>query len=320
MSLTPDQLAKRRAGIGGSEAAAVCGRHPTKSRLDVWISKVYPESDTPGGARAEAGTRLEPAVAQWAADELGTTLDTAPARTASLVHAARPYMLANLDGLLGDDRILEVKCLDSRRAFLLDEAGGQEPLVEHQYQVQHYMEVADRDAAVVAYLVGGNDLRLFEVARDREFGGIIAEAEEQFWRDYVLAQRRPEDGDAETVALALKLRHPKDNGLLATGAGDVLVVASAVMLARRTAKAAESAKQAAENELKALIGDAAGFDFGKDIGKATWKATKGRPVVDTKALAAESPEVAALIKKHTRLAPSRQLRVTLAGFDATEED
>mgnify|MGYP003353102479 CR=1 FL=1 len=37
---TPEQLEKRRLGIGGSDVAAICGLNPYKTALDVYFEKV----------------------------------------------------------------------------------------------------------------------------------------------------------------------------------------------------------------------------------------------------------------------------------------
>ena len=48
-------------------------------------------------------------------------------------------------------------------------------------QVQHEMEILDYDMTHVPVLIGGNDFRIYQVERDREFGAIISAAIDEFW-------------------------------------------------------------------------------------------------------------------------------------------
>jgi putative phage-type endonuclease len=311
--LTDAQREARRKGLGGSDAAAICGRHPSKSPVDVWKSKVY-GIDGDAGERAAWGNRLEAIVREAAAERLDIPIREVPD---TLVHRTRPFMLANLDGECADGAIYEGKCLDARQIARLGPKGSEQPLLEHWYQVQHYLDVADRDLARVAYLIGGNDLRIYEVARNREFGATLAHIEGEWWERHVVRGEVPADEDPEKIAEALGLKFPRHGeGLIRTEAIAVIDVARRYVAASAAEKQAKAAKVAVGNELRALIGTDAGFDFGPEIGKATWKA-KTQPSLDAKALRAAHPEIA---RKFTRATPVRALSVRLKGLDAGDDE
>lgn len=313
--LTPEQRAARRRGLGGSDAAAVLGRHPSKGPVDIWLSKVYGQ-DEDAGERAEWGNRLEPVLREKAAEHWGQEI-VDPKKT--FVHSAHPWMLANVDGLFADGAIFEAKCLDFIRSKRLYEADDLAPLPEHWWQVQHYMEVLDSSLSRVGYLVAGNEWLTFDVERDREAGALLIDRLGEFWHRYVLAQEPPPDESPERFAKALAARYPRERttDLVRTSSPVAYELAVKVAQLRAQAKAVDLAKKAAENELKALIGDDLGFDFGAE-GRVTFKATKGKPTVDTKAIAARSEELARIVKEHTRITPVRNLRVVLHGLDAEE--
>lgn len=77
--------------------------------------------------------------------------------------------------------LLEVKNVDSliyRNEWSEDEAP---PHIET--QVQHEMEVANRDWTIIACLVGGNSLKMILRERNRKVGKALCEAVNDFWAD-----------------------------------------------------------------------------------------------------------------------------------------
>lgn len=315
MSLTPEQREARRHGLGGSDAAAVLGRHPSKGPASVWLAKVHGDREE-AGERAEWGNRLEPVLREKAEEHWGQRI-TLPKET--FVHPKHPWMLANVDGLFEDGAIFEAKCLDFIRSKRLYDLGEGEPLPEHWWQVQHYMEVLDRDLARMGCLVSGNQWLTFEVARDREAGALLVDRLGEFWHRYVLTGEPPPDESPGRMAKAIAARFPGErrDELIRTTSTEVYALAQKVARLRKQAAGVEAAKKAAENDLKMLVGDDLGFDFGGGE-KVVFKATKGRPVVDTKAIAARSKELARIVAEHTRITPVRNLRVVLNGLDAEE--
>lgn len=100
-------LARRRAGIGGSDAAAVVGLHPWLSPLGLFFDKTGAVgADTEPTEAMEWGIRLESVVAQaWSEKNQQPIKRFPPYDPANiLAHPEHPWMIANLDGLvLADD-------------------------------------------------------------------------------------------------------------------------------------------------------------------------------------------------------------------------
>ena len=269
MSLTDAQREARRAGIGGSDAAAVVGRHPTKTPLALYIDKVYGD-DFEGNARTEAGNRLEPVIREWAAEKLGETF-TLPD---TMYHPKTRRMLVNLDGLLSSGWVLECKNVDG-----LVWRASQDELVDgvlrtHWWQVQHAVEVVDAPGAVVAYLVAGNDLILERVERNRVVGDRLRRHIEAWWERHIIAQVPPENGSADDRMSLLEKLHAKESaGMLKTDAESIVSLAREYDACRKAVAVAEKNRDIAKANLCSVIGSAAGLDLGP-VGKVTWKAGK----------------------------------------------
>lgn len=270
MPLTPEQREARRQGIGGSDVAAVLGRHPTKTALSVWLSKVY-DADEVVGDRVEAGNRLEGAIREWAADLLGESVSVP---TDTVRHPSAPVMLANVDGILAGGRVLECKNIDSLQWRATEDDRTDGVLRHHWWQVQHYMEVMDAPGAVVAYLVGGNDMQLREVPRNRQVGAALRVKLTDWWQTYVVPKVPPENGTPdERMTLLERLRARESAGVLKTSDESIVALVQEYDRWRQTVDAAKRGLEGAKADLCAVIGPAAGLDLG-DVGKVTWKSNK----------------------------------------------
>lgn len=220
----------------------------------------------------EAGNRLEPVIREWAADLLGLSVSVPPA---TIYHPLTKRMLVNLDGLLGDGRVLECKNIDG----LQWRAMGDEDMVDgcaraHWWQVQHAMEVADAPGAVVAYLVNGNDMQLRPVERDRAIGKALREHIVRWWTRHVEGNEPPTQGTADDRMSLLERLHARESaGMLKTDAESVIALAREYDDCRKAVTLAEGNLDVAKANLCSVIGAAAGLDFGEH-GKVTWKANK----------------------------------------------
>ena len=258
-------------GIGGSDAAAVVGRHPYVTPLALWLDKVHGrevvETD-----RMEAGNRLEPVIREWASDLLGVSVSV-PSST--IYHPLTKRMLVNLDGLLGDGRMLECKNVDSLVWRTAEESDFVDGVFRaHWWQAQHGMEAADLPGAVVGYLIGGNDMQLRPVERDRAIGTALRQHIVRWWTRHVEGNEPPTQGTADDRMSLLERLHARESaGMLKTDAESVIALARDYDHWRAAEKQAKANKDIAKANLCSVIGAASGLDFGPK-GKATWKADK----------------------------------------------
>lgn len=261
-------------GVGGSDAAAILGMDPFRDAFDVWLSKTTelpPEKSDP---RKEWGRRLEPIVATAAAEQLKMKLLTPPE---TFVHATIPFMRANIDGLLCEDkgtrRLLETKVIDRSFADRLGEQYTDAALPEHVIQVSHYLAVMDLPAAIIAYLVGGNDLRIYEVFRSPDLERMIVNAEADFWNNHVLTNEPPEGGKPDVIAKWLAKRfEARDGDTLTVNDGSPMEVVNELRDAMGALRIAKERAETAKNGVRSMLGSST--ILAGEWGRITWKSTK----------------------------------------------
>lgn len=105
---------RQELGIGGSDAAAVCGLSPWTSPVELWKIKTgqKQQRDISGNAAVERGVRMEPALRElYAAMNPQMKVEHYPYDI--LAQIERPWLTATLDGELTDENgrhgILEIK-------------------------------------------------------------------------------------------------------------------------------------------------------------------------------------------------------------------
>lgn len=105
---------RQELGIGGSDAAAVCGLSPWISPVELWKIKTGQKKakDISANAAVERGVRMEPALRNlYAAMNPQIKVEHYPYDI--LAQSARPWLTATLDGELTDENgrhgILEIK-------------------------------------------------------------------------------------------------------------------------------------------------------------------------------------------------------------------
>lgn len=298
--LSDRQLAMRRTGVGASEVGALAKLSSWTSPLEVWRRKVHGEvtEETPAMRR---GRLLEPAVAQWYAEETGATLRKSGTRR----HPNHPHVLATPDRIAtlnGEPRVLEIKTTSWAKPDEWGPSGTDEVPPAYLLQVAQTMAVADLPRADLVVLISGADFRLYHFERNQALEEQLLEVSSRFWVDHVLARVPP-----PVIGLDnewLKQRFPKDNGECLSFA-QLTEEARELVLAYLSAWKGRVAAERTEDELQAqirsLMGSAsevAGPGFRID-----WKQDKERSATDWKALAAVAPE---LVSKFTAARPGNR--------------
>lgn len=291
-------LQQRRAGIGGSDVAAILGMSPWRTPLEVYLDKRGEAAPDFDNESMIWGRALEPVIRQQYAERTGREV-AVPASI--LVHPKHEFMLANLDGVTDDDRVLEVKTARSGQDW--GEPGSAEIPEVYALQVQHYLAVTGFVVADVAVLIGGSDFRIYEVPADPELQGLMIEAEATFW------QRVIDGNPPDPVSFAeAQLRFGRS---AATGAveADTYVITAVNELrdVRGQLKALEAREEAAKAVVMRALGDNGDtlIDRGRTL--ATWKLAKAPSRFDSTAFQAAHPD---LHKQFTRLGePSRRLLI-----------
>ena len=193
----------RKQGIGGSDAAVVCGLNRWKSPMELWLEKTGQAEPKEPGEPALWGTLLEPVIRGEFTRRTG--LGVEPVK-AILQHPARSYMFANLDGLLEDPErgqgVFEAK---SASQFMSPQWENGVPDY-YEIQVQHYLAVTGLEYAFVAVLIGGNSFNYYTIERNDKVIEMLIQLEENFWVNHVQTHTPPEiDGSRASTELLKRL-------------------------------------------------------------------------------------------------------------------
>lgn len=289
-----DWLEARKAGIGGSDAAAAVGLSPYRSQLELWLEKTGRDKELPKPDSADTtdpvywGAVLEPVVAGAYALQTGRKLRMVHA---ILQHPEHPFMLANLDReIVG---AADVQILECKTAGEYGARHWRDGVPDYvQIQAQHQLAVTGWQAADVAVLLCGQKLEVHRIERDDELIGRLVTLEARFWQ-YVTSDTQPPADGSESADRALRCLYPGNSSSTLDWSGDrrrssmfADLVALRALIKDREAEA-ERLRQALQQDM----GDAIEALF--ETGRITFKRTKDSAGLDVKQLCADHPALAA---------------------------
>ncbi len=282
----------RKKGIGSSDAAAAVGLNPYKSQLELWMEKTNQDSELPKPDPNDEtsplywGTLLEPIVAAHYTKRTGKRVRRV---NAVLQHPSEPWMLANIDReVVGHD---EVQILECKTAGLNGARLWADGVPEYvQLQVLHQLAVTGKQAADVAVLVGGQELRVHRIERDEEAIANLMAIERVFWRFVETRQPPPADG-SESADRALRALFPKDYGecLDLVGDFDMSAAFSDLLAVRRVLAEHVALDDQLKQRIQQRMGDATKAIF--ETGEVTWKRSKDSRSFDLASLLNDQPEL-----------------------------
>lgn len=296
-------LEYRKSGIGGSDAAVVCGISRYKSPVELWMEKTKRIPYQEAGESAYWGTQLESLVRAEFTKRTGVEVKTVKQL---LQNEEYLFMLANLDGVCEHPDY--GTCIFEAKTASAYKAGEWENTIPDEYmlQVQHYMAVTGYKGAYIAVLIGGNTFRWKFIERDEEMISMLIRLESDFW-DHVQNDISPPLDGSDASANFLAERFPNS-----TPQSAIILPESATELLTEYDNACEQLdiiterKQRAENLLKEMLGDNEVGTSGERI--ITWKSiTQER--LDSKTLKAEHPT---LYKKYANTTSYRRFTIKAA--------
>lgn len=204
---SPEWLAARMEGLGGSEVAACMGLSPFESKFSLYHRKtgaIGPVEQTP---EMEWGTRLEPVIIAKFLEEHPEYVGTG---TATYRHVERPWQITNPDQLLATGDAEPHTLLECKFSMYGDgwgESGTDEIPVHVRVQVLWYCDIFGFKQAHVAVLVGGCDWREYTIAFDETEAKLLRTAGRKFLDDVAARNRPPIDSSTHTYQ-ALRELHP----------------------------------------------------------------------------------------------------------------
>ena len=289
LHITEDEwLKKRMDGIGGSDAAAAVGENPYCSPVKLWLEKtgqVEPD-DLSDNERVQIGKEIEDFIAGLFVKRTGLKVRR---RNAIFQHSEHSFLFANVDReIVGKNEGLEIKNVGFMQAKNWE---GDDIPNAYFIQIQHYCAVMGWDGCHVTALIGGQRFLNKYITRDDQFIEWMIRQEKTFWQ-HVLDGTMPVIDGSESCSEQILKMHPEANGQTI----DLPHKAHQWLLVRKEAVAdldeAEQRKEEADNNLKELLGDnSIGLLNGEKA--IEWVNVKGRESIDSKALKAKYPKIAA---------------------------
>ena len=248
-------LAERRKGIGASDAAVILGVSPFKSAYALYAEKAgeMDAEDLSEIERIKWGNRFQQPIIDGFSEDTGRSIEHwPPFRIAS--YSFLPWMLCTPDAIQVDsDRgsgPLEAK---NSSTFMAHEWDSEPPMY-YQVQLQHQMAVLSMGWGTLCVVLGGQELRWFDMQRNDRFIAAMTDAETLFQERVEKRLPPPIDG-SQATAKALQLLHPEDSGETISLPDKATDWDARLAKLKRLEKKVEEQKTALGNRLKAEIGD-----------------------------------------------------------------
>ena len=266
----------RTAFIGGSDVAAILGVSPWKSPFQLYQEKIgaFCEEITREKQRLfDRGHRWEPVVVEMLVDELlyrGHDVQIID-RNARYQDPEFPFLACELDLELlidGEEHNAEIKTVSPFAAKAWGEQDTDEIPLYYAAQVMHGLMVKPRKRAIVAALIGVDDLRLHQIDRDEETIAAIRAKEVEFWRR---VQER--DAPEPTTADDVKWLYARDGGIVMEADEELVRLCEEIRQGKDIAKQCDARIEMLSTRLKCAMGHASTLVYqGQKL--APWKSNK----------------------------------------------
>lgn len=271
--------------IGGSDAAAILGVSKWKTPFQLYQEKIgaYVEESTPMRDRVlSRGKRWEPIVVDMLVDELqdrGHDVEII-ARNERYQDPEFPFLACELDLELridGQETNGEMKTVHPFAAKDWGEEGTDEIPIYYAAQVMHGLMIKSRPRAIVAALIGADDLRVHFIDRDDDTIAGIRAREIEFW--HRIQNRNPPE---PTDPVDVKWLYQRDSGTAIDADDDLALICQRLKDMKADAKNLDSQIELIAAQIKTRMGTAATLLYrGKPL--ATWKNNKHSVTTDWKA-------------------------------------
>jgi predicted phage-related endonuclease len=276
VSLTPEQIARRRLGIGASEVAAALGLSHWKSPLQLYEQKV---NGTISEDKIEyrIGHALEPVILDEYESKTGTKLERSPD---TLIAAP---MLCHLDAWVPGRLVVNAKTSRTRQGW--GDPGSADVPVDYLLQEHAEMMIAGVGVAHIPVLFAGSQFEVYEIPFDAELGEMIKRGVAAFWH-----RVETRDPPPPTTLAEANLRWKVSQAIKVELAPNVASACHRLAQINAQMSALEEEAKRCEAMVKTQMGEAEIATVnGREV--ATWKTAKAARALDSKRLKVEMPEL-----------------------------
>lgn len=295
-------LEERKKGLGGSDAPAVLGLCPFRSRHEVYMEKVGLSDGVEESEAMRLGRELEPYLARRFEEETGQRV----VRYEGVKDFWRcddpdlSFMFATPDGWV-EDGVVGVEFKTTSRYFA-------ELPPSYAAQVFHYMAVTGASKFYVVVLMGNRNLKIYEVERNEEDIRYLVEQEKEFWEKHVIPRIPPEpDGSPGSRRLL--------TALVASSPESTVPLFDETLLDRYSVLASQirELEDELEKVKQAIISSLGGARRGVSSRYEVEIQEKTRVSLDVARLSKEMPEIYETYKKETRYTALRVSELSRKG-------
>lgn len=312
--LTPEQLLERKSGIGGSDAAGVCGVSKWKTALKVYLDKTSDSIEQEESPIFERGHVLEPLVRAIFALTTGKSVKIPKNMIKS---EKNPFMLANVDGYIPEEKVIvEIKTSHYATKKEWGDPFTDEIPTDYLIQVQHYLTVCKMLKAYVVVLFGDDkmfkmlmtlvkkcgvmevlkedlplDIVIYEVNTHDVLSKRLVDIEKSFWFDHV--QKRVVPQWQEVDDLMVLFPRAQEGKKIVAQENDFEVIREIQeheRVLKEITKPHEEKIELLKSKLQARIGDAEELVDCEGKKVASWKNT-ARSLFDTARFKSEMPNL-----------------------------
>lgn len=208
--LSPEQLERRKLGIGSSEMASVMGLNPYQSAYDVYLLKVGLDPGFEGNDATRRGDWLEEPLMRFAEYRLGHPIQ----RSVTFLDPDGGPLAANLDGLMIErEANIEGKSLSGE----IDEREwgdhGSDAVPNRTIIQTHVAMICAKlkrsYVPVVLPIFRQYEFRLYCVEFNQDLAAAIRVQADAFWKNHVLARVPPSDSVPSLEVLKRIKRTPE---------------------------------------------------------------------------------------------------------------
>ena len=283
-------LAMRKAGIGGSDAAAVLGLSPWRSPLDVYLDKTGRSAPQEETDAMYWGTKLEDLVANKYSEMSGNEIR----RVNSILRSEKyPCLIGNIDravcvekgklpvvrGQFRTPKILECKTARTKSADW-GESGTDQIPDYYLVQVMHYLGLTGCESCDVACLfLDSRKFEIFTVMADKDVIEGISTRLEQWWEEHIIKDIPPPPRSIADVEKLFK----RSANVEITATEEIESIAREYALLKRQEANVVKALGEAKEKIAVYMGEAdtlvgidgkplITFKTGKDRSKTNWEA------------------------------------------------
>ena len=253
-------LTERAKDVTSTEVSALFGLSPYLTEFELFhqkrdavVVKIEPNE------RMKWGNRLESAIAQGAAEDMGwniAKLNVYMRDQAARIGSSFDFEIKSSANGPG---ILEVKNVDwvQYQKNWIDDGNGNIEAPEHiELQVQHQMEISGFEWCAIVALVGGNEQKIVLRNRDRDIGKSIREKTGEFWNRVLQNQAPSADYTRDAEFIIKQLRRDSVEGLVAEADAELENMIRDFEFIRKEVSDLEKIKEQRRAEILDRIGQA----------------------------------------------------------------